>query len=122
MEKIKEMYAVIFKEQWPFWAGGIFLAILAILMWTCGKPWAVIGGYRNWADWLLTGIGVYDGKRLVSPLLDTKSIMALGLVFGSFTAALISGEFGFRMPPWFELLKGGIAGTLMGFSSVLAGG
>jgi len=90
MEKIKEMYAVIFKEQWPFWAGGIFLAI--------------------------------DGKRLVSPLLDTKSIMALGLVFGSFTAALISGEFGFRMPPWFELLKGGVAGTLMGFSSVLAGG
>ncbi|MCK4388774.1 MAG: YeeE/YedE family protein [Desulfobacterales bacterium] len=122
MEKVKEMYTVIFKDDWPFWAGGVFLAILAILMWTWGQPWAVIGGYRNWADWFLTGIGVYEGKKLVSPLLDPKSIMALGIVFGAFTAALISGSFGFRMPPWFELLKGAIAGTLMGFSAVIAGG
>jgi uncharacterized membrane protein YedE/YeeE len=48
--------------------------------------------------------------------------MALGAVFGAFTAALIAGGFGFRMPPWWELLKGLVGGALMGFSSVIAGG
>ena len=122
MQKAKEMYEVIFKEAWPFWFGGVLLAILAILMWIWGQPWAVIGGYRNWADWFLTGIGIYHGKKLISPLLDPKSIMALGIIFGAFTAALISGDFGFRMPPWWELFKGAIAGVLMGFASVIAGG
>ena len=122
MEKFKEMYGVIFKEEWEYWVGGILLAILAILMWIWGQPWAMIGGYRNWGNWFLTGIGIFHGKRLISPLLDPKSIMALGIIFGAFTAALISGDFGLRMPPWFELLKGAIGGVLMGFSAVVAGG
>lgn len=122
MEIIRERYNVIFKKAWPFWVGGPLLAILAILMWTWGQPWAVIGGYRNLASWFLKGIGIYHGRKLVSPLLDPKSIMALGIVFGAFTAALISGDFGFRMPPWWEMFKGAVAGVLMGFSSVLAGG
>jgi uncharacterized membrane protein YedE/YeeE len=122
MEKPKEMYNIIFKEDWPMWAGGILLAILAILMWMLGEPWAMIGGYRNWGDWFLTGIGVYEAKEMLSPLIDTKSIMALGIVFGAFIASLITGGFGFRMPPWWELLKGLVGGALMGFSSVIAGG
>lgn len=122
MDKVKEMYNTIFVEDWPFWTGGILLGLLAILMWAWGQPWAIIGGYRNWADWFLTGIGVYEGKKILSPLVDTKSILALGIIFGAFASALISGGFGLRMPPWWELFKGAVGGALMGFSSVLAGG
>ncbi len=121
MSVMKDVYRQVFVKEWPYWAGGIGLAAIAVLLWVADQPWGIIGGYRNWGDWFFYLAGLYD-KMPVSPLLSTKSLMAGGLVLGAFSASLISGQFGFRMPPWWELGKGVIGGAVMGFGAVLAGG
>ena len=121
MSVFKDAYKSVFLDEWPYWAGGIGLATIAVFLWTAGQPWGVIGGYRNWGDWFFYAIDLYE-KAPVSPLLSTKSLMAGGLVLGALSASFISGQFGLRMPPWWELGKGFAGGALMGFGAVLAGG
>ena len=121
MSVFKDVYNTVFVDEWPYWAGGIGLAVIAIFLWTSGQPWGVVGGYRNWGDWLFYATGLYD-KAPLSPLLNTKSLMAGGLMLGALSASFISGQFGLRMPPWWELGKGFFGGVLMGFGAILAGG
>jgi uncharacterized membrane protein YedE/YeeE len=121
MSVFKDAYKSVFLEQWPYWVGGIGLAVIALLLWISGQPWGVIGGYRNWGDWFFYGVGLYDTAP-VSVLLDTKALMATGLVIGAFAAALVSGQFGLRMPPWWEIGKGLTGGAFMGFGAYLTGG
>jgi uncharacterized membrane protein YedE/YeeE len=118
---MKNVYKTVFIDEWPYWIGGMGLAVIAVFLWCSGQPWGVIGGYRNWGDWVFYGIGLYENTP-VRPLLSTKSCMAGGLILGSFSAALLSREFGLRMPTWWELGKGFWGGALMGIGAVLTGG
>jgi len=111
----------VFYENWPLWLGGILIGIMSVLTFAWARPWGVVGGLRNWADWLFNQIGLYSHAP-VSPLISTNSILTLGLLWGAFGAALMSKQFALRMAPGRELIKGVVGGCLMGIGSAMAGG
>jgi hypothetical protein len=94
---------------------------MSVLTFAWARPWGVVGGLRNWADWLFNQIGLYSHAP-VSPLISTNSILTLGLLWGAFGAALMSKQFALRMAPGRELIKGVVGGCLMGIGSAMAGG
>lgn len=122
LEKFKEGYSVVFDRNWPFWIGGVFLALLGILCFAWGRPWGVVGGLRVWADWFFYGIGVYATKPFSSPLYSDPAILTWGLLFGAFGSALLSRQFSITMAPNWELGKGVVGGILLGIGSAMAGG
>jgi len=114
-------YQAIFFENWPMWLGGIFIGIMSVITFAWSRPWGVVGGLRNWADWFFNLVGVYQVKPL-SPLFSTSSLLTLGLLWGAFGSALMSKQFAIRMAPPLELVKGIVGGILMGVGSAMAGG
>lgn len=118
---LKRAYSTVFYENWPLWVGGILIGIMSVLTFAWARPWGVVGGLRNWADWFFHQIGVYS-QAPVSPLISTNSILTLGLLWGAFGAALMSKQFAIRMAPGRELIKGVVGGSLLGIGSAMAGG
>lgn len=114
-------YRAVFIDPWPMWLGGVLVGILSVITFAWDRPWGVVGGLRNWADWMFYGIGVY-GDRPFSALYSTNSILTFGLIAGAFVAALISKNFAFRKPPPLELAKGVVGGILLGVGAAFAGG
>lgn len=57
--KLRQGYAVLFYQQWPALTGGILLGIFSILIVAWSRPWGIVGGIRNWADWLFYGLAFF---------------------------------------------------------------
>ena len=119
--KFKEGYRAIFYEQWPALTGGVLLGLLSILIVAWSRPWGIVGGIRNWADWLFYGLGFFS-ERPENALLFSSSLMDIGFLLGTFGSALMAKEFAFRMAPTMEMIKGLIGGIFMGVGSALAMG
>ncbi len=122
VERFKQGYSAIFDRNWPFWVGGVLVALLGILAFAWGRPWGVAGGLRVWGDWLFYGIGLYERAPGHALFLSDPAILTWGLLFGAFGSALLSRQFALQMAPNWELLKGFVGGSLMGIGSVLSGG
>ncbi len=118
---IKGGYANIFDRQWSVYTAGLLLAIFSIIAFTISRPWGVVGGLRNWADWLFYAVGLYN-KQPASALTSSGSVLMFGLLWGAFASALLSRQFKIQNAPRLELIKGVIGGTLLGIGSALAGG
>ena len=119
--KLKEGYRLLFRQQWPDMVGGVLLGLLSILIVAWSRPWGIVGGIRNWADWVFYGIGLIK-EAPEHPLLFSSSIMDIGLLLGAFAAALLASEFALRTAPRLEIAKGFCGGILMGVGSSLAMG
>jgi len=117
--KFKQGYAAVFYEQWPALTGGLLLGLFSILIVAWSRPWGIVGGIRNWADWLFYGLGFYP-LRPENPFLFSGSVMDIGFLLGTFGSALLAKEFAFRWAPTLEMIKGLVGGTLMGVGSALA--
>ncbi|MFN3567294.1 MAG: YeeE/YedE thiosulfate transporter family protein, partial [Caldimicrobium sp.] len=120
-ESVKEVYRVIFKENYSPVVGGILLALLAIIIEFWWRPWGIVGGLRNWGEWVLYGIRVLD-EAPPHPLWFSSSVFNIGLVLGAFISATLAQEFGIRIPPKIEVIKAIVAGIFMGLGSALAQG
>lgn len=121
VEVIKDGYKNIFGEQWSAHTAGLLIAILSIISFVIARPWGVVGGLRNWADWFFYTVGLYD-KAPASALTSTGSVLIFGLLWGAFASALLSKQFKIQNAPRLELIKGVIGGTLLGVGSAMAGG
>jgi uncharacterized protein len=119
--KLKEGYRLLFHQQWPDMVGGVLLGLLSILIVAWSRPWGIVGGMRNWADWVFYGIGIIP-EAPEHPLFFSSSIMDIGLLLGAFAAALLAKEFALRTSPKLEIAKGFCGGILMGVGSSLAMG
>jgi hypothetical protein len=119
--RLKEGYRIVFQEQWPDMVGGVFLGLLSILIVAWSRPWGIVGGMRNWADWVFYGIGIIPAAP-EHPLFFSSSIMDIGLLAGAFGSALLAREFALRTSPKLEIAKGFCGGILMGIGSSLAMG
>lgn len=120
-ERLVGVYESVFKRTWSPMTGGIILAILAIYMEAWQRPWGIVGGLRNWGDWVFYMVGLFD-KKPPHILFYSSSVMNLGLLAGAWVSAIIAREFAFRVPPMLEIWKGFFAGILMGVGSTLAYG
>lgn len=119
VNELKKGYDLLFDRQWPPLVGGLLIGLLAVLIEAWSRPWGIVGGIRNWADWLFYGVGLY-AQQPSSPFIFSGSVMDIGLVVGSFAAALLAKEFALQMPPKLEAIKGFAGGLLMGVGSSLA--
>ncbi|VAX24008.1 hypothetical protein MNBD_NITROSPINAE04-1702 [hydrothermal vent metagenome] len=116
-----EAYRSIFKKQWAPLTAGILIGFINTLMFAFDSPWAVFTGLRNWGLHLLEFLGAGDVAQR-SPLEYTTSVMDIAFLMGAFGAALMANQFGIRIPPLREALKGFIGGVLMGIGANFARG
>ncbi|MFN3505633.1 MAG: YeeE/YedE thiosulfate transporter family protein [Caldimicrobium sp.] len=120
-ESVKELFKGVFKSNYSPVTGGILLALLAILIEMWYRPWGIVGGLRNWGEWVLYGVGFLD-EAPPHPLWFSSSVLNIGLILGAFISATLAQEFGIRIPPKLEIIKAIVAGTLMGLGASLAQG
>jgi len=120
-DSLNELYNAIFRSSYSPITGGILLALLVILLEMWYRPWGIVGGLRNWGEWVLYGIGFLE-EAPPHPFWFSSSVLDLGLILGAFLSATLAQEFGIRIPPKLEIIKGIVAGILMGIGSALAQG
>ncbi|MDH5753426.1 MAG: YeeE/YedE family protein, partial [Deltaproteobacteria bacterium] len=111
----------LFKSEWQPWVGGILIGIISVLMYAYSRPWGVALGVRNWGEWMLYPLGVVKSAP-PSPLSFTTSVTNLSLIYGSFVASLLAGQFALRMPNLRDSLRGVFGGVLMGIGAALGMG
>lgn len=117
LAKLKSDYALVFSGTWPVWIGGLLIGIVNVIMFTAGNPWSTLDGVLNWGD----NLGISHDAAL-SVLEREGSLLNIGLIFGAFLAALLSKQFGIRIGPISELIKGLLGGILIGIGAVLVRG
>jgi len=120
-EIIHNCYSKIFYENWPFWFAGVLIGIMSILTFTWERPWGVAGGLKNWGDSFFYMTGLYSQKPS-SPFFTASSILTIGLLYGSFTSALMSKQFALRPSSIIETIKGILGGSTMGIGAAMAKG
>lgn len=119
--KMKELYKKLCQDEWNAYTVGILVAFFSVLILAWMRPWGAVGAIRNWGDWILYGLGVYeDAPRHF--LMNSGSIIGVGFVGGAFLSATLGNQFAIRIPPFLEMLKGVAAGCFMGVGAALAGG
>ncbi len=122
-EEARKNFILVFQQNWPMWLAGIFLAFLAVMILLWGEAmWGIIGGMRNWGDWILYSVGIYNQSPELSPWMSHLSLTNIGLVLGALSSALLAGQFKIRSSSWYEYAKGAVGGALMGIGAGFAFG
>lgn len=124
---LKIEFEDVFVEPWSPFLAGVIIAIISVWLLISGYFWGVYGGIRNWGDWINVYLGLskplgIDALHLPAPWIHSTSLMNLSLVTGSFSASLVSRQFGWCFPPFQELVTGALGGVLMGIGATLAMG
>jgi len=117
-----EQYGQLFSRPWPVIPSALVIAALNVFLFAFDRPWTASEGLRNWGDSLLQLFGIIHQADLLPPFLFSGSVLNLGLFVGALAAALLSGEFGVRLAPVGELVKGALGGLFMGWGAMLSFG
>jgi uncharacterized protein len=120
-EEARKNYIAVFEQDWPAWLAGIFIAILALMIFLWDAPWGIAGGYKNWGNWVLYSLGINKDQPFV-PWLHPMSLSNFGIFAGAFFSAMMSRQFKIRKAPRLEYAKGIVGGILMGIGAAFAGG
>jgi len=96
----------VFVQPWSMLTGGVLVGILSVITFAWSRPWGVVGGLRNWADWFFYSLGIY-GERPYSALVSTNSILTLGLML-SLLRGIPKANAGVKAGEW---LKKELVGT-----------
>ncbi len=132
-EKIFHYFKSIFLKSYSPILGGSILGILGILMFIVKKPIGVTGGLSHVITIPLTKIGLISSETVSSlnelggctssdeSLVNSSFMMTFGVIFGSFVASIISGEFKIRSPKnKNRYLQSTLGGILMGYGATLS--
>jgi uncharacterized protein len=120
-EEARKNYIAVFEQDWPSWLSGIFIALLALMIFLWDSPWGIAGGYKNWGNWVLYALDINSDKPF-APWLHPMSMSNVGIFAGAFFSAMMSRQFKIRQAPNLEYAKGIIGGILMGTGAAFAGG
>ncbi len=126
--KAKDLYKNLCKSEWNAMTTGMIVAFLSVLILAWSRPWGAVGALRNWGEWIIyfSGmwgtIGFWDADTPKSALVNSGSIIGIGFIGGAFISACLGADFAIRIPPFLEMLKGIMAGILMGVGAAFAGG
>jgi hypothetical protein len=133
-EHLSMLGKTIFVRGWPVVVGGVALGTLNTFLYTYQHPWGVVAGMGIWADKLAELVTLDAGELLGrsslggcafepgnASALGHMPVLNLGMIGGSFIAAVFAGEFKLRFPRralrYVQSLGGGV---LMGYGAGLA--
>ena len=134
--KLNNTLRRVFVHGWPAIVGGAALGLLNMLLYTYEHPWGFTGELSRWVINGTNGLGVGPGELAGADSLPGCALevggtgifthmlfLVIGMIFGSFIAALLSGEFKIRIPRerkrYVQALGGG---TVMGYGAGIAMG
>lgn len=130
---LRRLGRTIFVRGWPVVAGGVALGTLNVFLYTYQHPWGVVAGMGIWADKLAhflsleasdllgrSSLGACAFEPDKASVLGHMSLLNLGMIAGSFIAALLAAEFKLRFPRralrYVQSLGGGVG---MGYGAGL---
>lgn len=126
----------IFVHGWPILIGGALLGGLNVITFVAERPLGFTGELSRWGITAATALGVGPGQLLgvnlipgcvLDPgdggVLHYMLFLVLGMIYGSFLAALFSGEFKIRVPRQkIRFVQAAGGGLIMGYGSGTAVG
>lgn len=119
-EELSKYYTIMFEQEWPAWVAGIFIAVIALMIFLWQTTWGIAAGYHNWGDWVYYLVGAFHERPALVPWLHPVSLSDAGILFGAFFAALMARQFKIRPAPKLEYAKGLVGGILMGAGAATA--
>ncbi len=122
--------------RWTLMQGAVVLACLNVLvLLLSGQPWGEAPAFALWGSKLAAASGVdvfwwdywsrpgFDRQIEASVLMDSVSVITIGIVLGALTSALQSGAFHLRCEGGFAGAVAAIAGgVMMGYGARLTNG
>lgn len=120
-QQARELYKILCQDKWNPYITAIIVAFLSVVIAAWYTSWGATGAVQNWGNWILYGVGVGDSAPS-NILLHSGSVIGIGFIAGAFVSACLGGNFAFRIPPGLEMIKGVVAGSLMGIGAILGGG
>lgn len=119
---LRELFDVMFSKTWPMWIGGILLAFFNVLLFVIKYPWGASGGYVNIGQNFFQMLGAENLGTGTAISMHTVALLNIFIIIGAFVSSLLSREFGIRVAPVGELIKGLIGGALMGIGATVGVG
>jgi uncharacterized membrane protein YedE/YeeE len=109
----------IFKKGWTWLPTGIVVGVVGMIAFVssvsagANYPLRITSGWVTWVKLILPS---------VEASINWDAYLVLGIIIGALIAALIAGEFKFRMPGWGMIGQTFVGGLLMGFGAVTGSG
>jgi hypothetical protein len=134
-DKLNATLRSVFVDSWSAVRGGLALGALNVFLFISYHPWGVTGEVGRWANgfanWLGVGPGQLEGVDTLAGctvvtsdgLLHHMFFLVVGMITGSFIAALLAHEFKIRIPrnrTRYVQAAGG--GLVMGYGAGIAMG
>jgi len=116
---LRELFDSLFSKSWPMWIGGIILALFNILLFVIKYPWGANAGYVNIGQNLFQWLGATNIGTGTPINLHAVALLNIFIILGAFVSSLFSREFGIRVAPIGELIKGLVGGALMGIGATV---
>ncbi|MDQ2635119.1 MAG: YeeE/YedE family protein [Pseudomonadota bacterium] len=122
----------VFVDRWPAAVGGLAVAAISALYYFRVAPLGVTaelgslvrtaGSSHELLPETLLGLDTLRGCATVvkETLLSPNGLLVVGLVLGSFAAALVGGQFRPALPTRAQIAKGLVGGVLMGWGAMVS--
>ncbi len=134
--KLRNLYRRVFVHGWPIIIGGAVLGGLNFVSYVTMHPWGFTGELSRWSIGISNGLGIGPGDlKGVDALpgctlemgdtgvLHHMLFLVIGMIYGSFLAALFAGEFKIRIPRQrIRFVQAGSGGLIMGYGAGIAMG
>lgn len=131
-----KLYEKLFKKPWPYWVGGIILALLNILLLiTTGSPWKITTSFLYLGAGFLEKLGIdpkqwyyfnnYNNELSIGEtfLNNGAVIMAGAMIMGALISVLFSSEYKFKkFKNKKQAIVALIGGVIMGYGTRLSFG
>jgi len=122
----------ILVDRWPASLGGVAVGVISMVAYFRVAPLGVTAELGSLARTAAEGAGLLpgtlfglDGLRgcatvVKETALSSNGVFVIGLVGGSWAAALSAGQFRPALPSWSQIVRGLAGGTLMGWGAMTA--
>ncbi len=114
-----DLYKLFFTKHWPVWVGAILAGALNVFMFGISGPWSGSAGYSSWGKNFYDTINILGFEGTQSILENKWAMLSIMIVVGSFIGALMSKSFAIRIPPFGEIIKGILGGSLMAIGATV---
>ena len=134
--QLSNLYRRVFRHGWPVVIGGVVLGGMNVMLYTVAHAWGFTGEVSRWAIGAANAFGFGPGDLAGAATLPGCALevgdggvlshmlfLVIGMLVGSFIAALLSREFRIRVPrKGIRFVQAAGGGVVMGYGAGIAMG